>query len=106
MSKNVTIFPTYGRFINLSMYSLCVAWVVEAISWIFREDLEDEESQLRYYPEVTFVCRSNFTPYLVRTYFEWTQRSWAISTSAKSIMATLVMAFLSTPRIYKILWVK
>ncbi len=34
------------------MYSICVAWVVEAIGWIFQEDLQDKEATLLYNPEV------------------------------------------------------
>ena len=34
------------------MYSVCVAWLVDGIGWIFREDLRDEESALLYNPEV------------------------------------------------------
>ncbi len=44
-----------SRFINLSMYSVCVAWIVEAIGWIFREDLDDKEAALLYNPEVKFT---------------------------------------------------
>jgi hypothetical protein len=41
-----------SRFINLSMYSVCVAWIVEAIGWVFQEDLNNKDLVLHYNPEV------------------------------------------------------
>ncbi len=47
-----------SRFINLSMYSVCVAWILETVVWVFREDLDKDESVLQYYPEVCMSISS------------------------------------------------
>ncbi len=50
-----------SRFINLSMYSVCVAWLLETIAWAFREDLTTVTGEQQYYPEVSIFYGINVT---------------------------------------------